>query len=469
MIDGTHKELCYKPAYELRRMIDEKKISIEELTRSFLERIEKVNPSVNAIVAFRPESAIQEAKALDAREGNRDLPLFGIPLTVKDLNETIDMPTTLGSTILKEFYPGYEALIITWLKEAGAIVLGKTNTPEFGLLAVADNKLFGPTRNPWNLEHTSGGSSGGAGAAIAAGISPLSQGNDGGGSLRIPAFCNGIYSIKPTRGRVPWAPGSYEFWAGIATNGPMARTVKDAALMLDVIGKPVVGEPYGVPEPKEPFVSACDRKPPKLRLAYTTNPPHGHVDDEVKEKFMEGVKVFESLGHTVVEATPDLSGLRKIFMCIVSVNTANTFKTFQIPEDKYDELMSNSLQLGLQGLEVSGVDYNEAVISARLKSAQIMSFWQDYDFLLTPTLTQLSPRIDTMSRILNTEALDWLAFTYPFNITGQPAVSLPCGWSKDENLPVGLQIIGPTASEENLISLSAQFEATRPWHDLYPT
>ncbi len=467
-MDKIHAELCYKPAVELRRMVVDKEISAEELTRCFLERIEKVNPAINALVALRAEAALEEARALDEQKEGRDAPLFGVPLTVKDLNEKLGMPTTFGSKILKDFTVDYEALIITRLKEAGGIVLGKTNTPEFGLLAVTDNKLFGATRNPWNLSHTAGGSSGGAGAAIAAGISPLSQGNDGGGSLRIPAFCCGIYSIKPTRGRVTWAPASHEFWAGIATNGPMARTVRDAALMLDVIGGPVVGEPYGLPQPPEPFINACDKEPPKYRFAYTTSPPHGEVGPEVKRIFMEGVKTLESLGHQVEEASPDLTGLQDLFMCIIYVNTATTFRMLQIPPEMYEELTSNALQLAFKGLDVSGVEYNEAVIQTRMRSAEIMGFWQDYDFLLTPTLTQLAPRIDEMSLILDHKALDWLAFTYPFNLTGQPAVSLPCGWSQEENLPVGLQIVGPTASEDRLISLSAQFEAARPWHSRYP-
>lgn len=467
-MDKIHAELCYKSAVELRKMVVEKKISAEELTRCFLERIEKVNPKINALVAQRADAALKEARALDEKKEGRDAPLFGVPVTVKDLNETLDMPTTFGSTLLKDFMTDFEALIITRMKEAGAIVLGKTNTPEFGLLAVTDNKLFGATRNPWNLDHTSGGSSGGAGAAIAAGISPLSQGNDGGGSLRIPAFCCGIYSIKPTRGRVPWAPVSHEFWAGIATNGPMARTVRDAALMLDVIAGPVVGEPYGVPEPPEPFVNACDKEPPKYRFAYTATPPHGEVEPEVKKIFMEGVKTLESLGHQVEEASPDLTNLQDLFMYIIYVNTASTFKMLQIPNEMYDQLTSNALQLAMKGFDISGVEYNDTVVQTRMRSAQIMEFWQNYDFLLTPTLTQLAPRIDEMSRILDYKALDWLAFTYPFNLTGQPAVSLPCGWSEKENLPVGLQIVGPTASEDKLISLSAQFEAARPWHNRFP-
>ncbi len=467
-MEKLHADLCFKPALELRKMIKEKEISVEELTRSFLERIEKVDPKINALVAQRAEAALKEAKALDEKQEGRDAPLFGVPLTVKDLNETLDMPTTFGSRLLKDFVTDFEALVITRMKEAGGIFLGKTNTPEFGLLAVTDNKLFGATRNPWNLEHTAGGSSGGAGAAIAAGISPLSQGNDGGGSLRIPAFCCGIYSIKPTRGRVPWAPVSHEFWAGIATNGPMARTVRDAALMLDVISGPVVGEPYGVPLPSEPFLKACEKEPPKYRFAYTTSPPHGEVGPEVKKVFMEGVKTLESLGHHVEEASPDLTELQDIFMCIIKVNTASTFKMLQIPLDMHDELTSNALQLAIQGFDISGVEYNDAVIQARMRSAQIMEFWQKYDFFLTPTLTQLPPKIDEMSRILDYEALDWLAFTYPFNLTGQPAVSLPCGWSEKGNLPVGLQIVGPTASEDRLISLSAQFESASPWQDRQP-
>lgn len=470
MIAGSRDDLCYTPAVELRRMLQDRSVSARELMASLLERIEEVNSSLNAIVALRAEGALEDAARFDARRDDQTGLIAGVPFTAKDLNETLELPTTHGSRAFREHQAGFEAVVVARLKQAGGILVGKTNTPEFGLRATTENLLFGTSRNPWNLEHNPGGSSGGAGAAIAAGISPLSLGGDGGGSIRNPGSCNAVVGLKPTRGRVPSAPAAYELWSGLATHGPLARTVRDTALMLDVMSGPVVGEPYGMPRPEESFLSACDRRVPRLRLAYTVTPGHGSVDPEVKEAVHRAAQVFEELGHEVQDAGPDLGGLREAFITIVAAQAAALMPS--IPEPRLADLESSTLALMVRGQALTAADYCAAVDLVRKGSARIMQFWERYDVLLTPTMTQLPPRVGALpsSDDLETrwrETTDLGAFTYPFNMSGQPGLSVPAEWSR-EGLPIGVQLVGRYGAEADLLAMAARYEEASPWADRRP-
>jgi amidase len=463
-------DVTYNGINNLRASIDKGELSPTEILKMTFDRIARVNPVVNAIVALREDAALAEAIALENLDVKKHGPLYGIPFLAKDLNETKDMLTTLGSRAFRENKTDFEAVVISRLRVAGGILIGKTNTPEFGLRPTTENKLFGATKNPWNPAYSPGGSTGGGAAALACGMVPIAQGNDGGGSCRIPASCCAVVGLKPTRGRVPWAPAAFEYWAGLATNGPMARTVKDAALMLDVMSGPVVGEPYNAQPPQTTFHDACRRAPRRLRLAYWTHPSHGSIDPEVKETFFSALDCFSSMGHELEEDDPGLHGFRDAFVTIIASNTAALARI--VPPDLLDELESSTLLLIKEGLRLSAAEYCMAVNTIRNESARVMTFWDQYDFLLTPTLTQLPPRLGAMPtkwdlKTIWTEYLDWLAFTYPFNCTGQPAISLPCGWSKAKGLPIGLQIIGRFGNDEGVLSLASQFEEARPWHHSY--
>jgi amidase len=473
MDNRREMELGYTSALELRVLLDEGTVSAEEVLVAVLERHEETHAALNAVVAERTDAALAEARALDALPHAERGPLHGIPWTAKDLVETKDMPLTLGSLPFagsRDF--DYDSVMVAKLKAAGGILWAKTNTPEFGLRPTTENRVYGVTNNPWNVEHTPGGSSGGAAACAAAGLGPLHAGSDGGGSVRIPASCCGVFAAKTTRGRVSSAPIAYEFWAGVTTSGPITRTVRDAALMLDVIAGPVTGDPYQVPAPETSFLEACDVDRGPLRLAWTADPPRGSIDPDVREAFLAALSVFEELGHELVEASPELASLADPWLRIVEANSSS-FAAW-IPDAQLAQLEPSTLAMFKRGFAMPAPDYCMSVHVGRNEAARVMQWFdeQRVDALLTPTLTRSAPRHGTMpsGEDYDTrwrEYLDWLSWCYPFNMTGQPAFSLPCGWSSD-GLPIGLQIVGPQAAEERLFSLAADFEEARPWASSKP-
>jgi amidase/aspartyl-tRNA(Asn)/glutamyl-tRNA(Gln) amidotransferase subunit A len=463
-------DLCYTPAVELRDAIRSRELSARELVESVLDRLERVDAQLNAVVARRPESALAEAERESAHPS--DGALAGIPVTVKDLNETLDMPTTYGSAVFRDNVAEVEALVVTRMRAAGAIVIGKTNTPEYGLRPTTENSVYGATHNPWDLDRTPGGSSGGAAAAVAAGISPLAQAADGGGSCRVPASCCGVVGIKPTRGRVPWAPTAYEYWLGLATNGPIARTVRDAALLLDVLSGPVVGEPYGVPNPERPFLEACAEPPPRRKLGFFCATPDGDVDPQVRDALLDAVATFESLGHDVVEIDSGLGALdARRWLACAEANTASVIADV-VPGERLPELEASTLAMAQRGWQIGAADYCSSASYVRQAAAELLRRWAGYDALLMPTLPSLPPRQGTLPSsedydVRWREYLHFLAFTSPFNVTGQPAISVPSGWSA-EGMPVGLQIACRPGEEAAMLQLAASFEEARPWLDRRP-
>ncbi|MFD4027197.1 amidase [Streptomyces sp. NPDC058576] len=460
----------FLPASELRDLIRDKELSALEVTEAVLGRLEEVNPRLNAVTAVRAEGALADARAADALPPEERGPLHGVPFTVKDAHESAQLPTAYGSRPFTGYRPGFDSEVVARLRRAGGILVGSTNMPEFGLRITTDNRAFPPTRNPWNTEHGPAGSSGGAAAAVAAGIGPLALAADGAGSVRAPASACGVVGLKPTRGRIPWAPASQEQWAGYVSSGPMARTVGDTALMLDVMAGPSVGEPYGLPARSAPFLTPGPRSPRRLRVAYTCTPPHGMVVPAVREVFERTVSAFGELDVELVEDAPDLGGLLDPLLTVIATNVATMVRG--VPPGELAELEPTTLDIALRGERLGAVDYCAALAAAQRRAAEVLAFWTRYDVLLTPTLTVLPPVLGAVPEGTGFEErwreyADWLAFTYPFNITGQPALSVPAGVAAG-NLPVGVQLVGAPGAEDRLLELAAAFEGARPWAHARP-
>ena len=424
----------------------------EELTRSYLERIERLNPDLNHYVLVTAELALEMAAA-----GGGQGALRGVPVSIKDLVSLAGYPTTFGSRALAGLELPFDSYVVARLKGAGTPILGKTNTSEFGTRPVTEYGLFGPARNPWNREHTTGGSSGGAAGAVAAGLCAFAQGSDGGGSVRIPASCCGVVGLKPTRGVISPGPLFGEGWAGLSTDGVIARTVADAAAALNEIAGHLAGDPFWADPDAE-------SRPHPLRVAFTTSAV-ATVDPEVASVVTAAAEAIRVLGHQVEEAGPDTAAFREPMLAVVAAGMASLLLP---PGADLDPLNSLSIAAGNQ---LSAADYLRAVGGIREHSRRVVAFWDDHDILVTPTLTRPAPRIGTLGASLETaheEYLDWLSFTYPYNCTGQPAISLPLGMSRS-GLPIGVQLVGPPRGERTILGLASQLEESLPWKDRRPS
>ena len=435
--------------------------SAEEACRAALERLEAENPRIGAVVAWDGERALAEARERDGLPHVWRGPLHGMPFTAKDLNDATPYPTTYGSRAFADNTPALDAACIARLRRAGAVLIGKTNTPEMGLRPTTENLLFGPTRNPHDTTRTPGGSSGGAGAALAAGIGRLAQGSDGGGSIRIPAACCGIVGHKPTRGLVSGAPASYDAWAGLATNGPMARTVADCALMLEVMAGPEPGDPYSPPPHDGAFVAACAEDPAPLRIGVWRDPPSGTLDDEIALIFDAALAALTHLGHRLEEASDvPLAALMRPFETIVLGQSAALRQL--VPAEVYDLLEPSTRETVTDGERIGVADYVQAVDAARRGTAAVVEAMLPFELLVSPVLTGAPLPLDSVPPgTPRTErwraSFEWHSYTVPFNVTGQPALSLPCGTTA-AGLPVGLQIAGLAGADALVLALGAALE-----------
>jgi amidase len=428
-----------------------------ELVETYLERIERLDPELNAYVTVCADEARAAASA-----PLPDGPFRGVPLPIKDLNETAGIRTTFSSRAFADYVPDFDVAVVRRLKEAGFVVLGKTNTPELGLTAVTESELNGPCRNPWDTSRTPGGSSGGAAAAVVAGLAPAAHGSDGGGSIRIPASCCGLFGIKPARGRV--SPAPYGGLEGFSTSGPITRTVLDAAVLLDVMAGYEPGDPYWAPPPERAFAEEVGADPGELRVALTTTPPiEAPVSSECASAAGEAALLLEELGHSVDEATPHWGDheLIGMFMKVWQVMPALYDRPVELFEPETRALIEAASQL-------KAVDYVRAAAGLRELSRRIVAFLDDYDLLLTPTLAQPPVPIGALEDddpwVQFANAGRFTPFTQVANITGLPAVSVPLSWS-DDGLPIGVQLVGRPAGEAALIRVSAQLEEARPWRD----
>lgn len=463
----------YIDAFELRELLRKREASPREVTEFFLARIEKLNPRLGAFVTVTAERALDEAKRLEAlpRKEADATALFGIPYSIKDLTWTKDVRTTFGSANYADFIPPADAEMVVRLRNAGGVMMGKTSTPEFGTRPTTEGGFCPVARNPWNREHTAGGSSGGAAAACAAGLGPLHQGSDGGGSVRIPSSCCGIVGIKTSRGRITYAPSHAEGWGGCSATGPMTRTVRDAAMMLDVMAGPVVGDPYWAQPPKKPLVEAVKERPGRLRLAMLADTPLAQVEPETLAAFESACETMRAMGHDIERINIDLSRIMEPYATVV---VAGISSNRIANPDLMDPVARAPWQVGQ---EITAAQYIQAVTAMHNTARELVQELAPYDALLTPTLPRPAVRLGTMpaadpwtidrlGRRVH-EIYTWTSFLFAFNATGQPAFSLPAGFTK-AGLPIGLQIVGRPNDEATLISLAAAFEEARPWRDAHP-
>jgi Asp-tRNA(Asn)/Glu-tRNA(Gln) amidotransferase A subunit family amidase len=457
----------YIEGWELRELVRKREIRPREVAEVFLARIERLNPKLGAFYTITAERALADADRLEKMKPDdaAKLPLFGIPYSLKDLTWTKDIRTTMGSRSFENWFAPADAEFAVRLKDAGGILLGKTATPEFGMRPTTEGGLHPPARNPWNLEHTAGGSSGGAATSVAAGLNPIAQGSDGGGSVRIPAACCGLVGLKTSRARITNAPASAEGWGGLATTGPITRTVRDAALMLDVMAGGSVGDPYTAPAPSRPFIEAVSERPRKLRLAAIRQTRLGTVDSEMLGAFDSACTAFKEMGHAVEVIDLDPGGMLREYPPIVVCACVGAI------EIKNPELMDAAMKPSWEwGRKISATEYLNALAALHVTAREVIEKLAPYDATLTPTLTRPAPRLGTVAFDLKKVAEDiysWISFTFPFNSTGQPAFSLPNGFSK-AGLPLAIQIVGRPNDEAGIISIAAQFEEARPWKNQRP-
>jgi aspartyl-tRNA(Asn)/glutamyl-tRNA(Gln) amidotransferase subunit A len=472
-------DICRMDAVTIAARVKAKELSPVEVVDAVLSRMDKLEPTLHAFCTPTPDLARETAKRIEQSmmAGNDVGPLAGVPIGIKDLVCTKGIRTASGSVAYKDFVPDEDDVVVERLKAAGAVILGKTNVPEFGYSGVGHNPVFETTRNPWNTGLTPGGSSAGSGAAVASGMGPFAIGSDGGGSVRIPAAHSGIYGIKASMGRVPLYPGSRDErypgvsgWEGLEHIGPMSRTVADSALMLSVIASgPDDRDRHTLPAPDFDWNETIRGDLRGLRVAYSSDWGYAAVDPEVRRVVGEAVKVFErDLGCVVEEAHPGWEDPIAAFWGLVALET--DLKGMRELVERFPGQMSPHLVDFLQR-PWTAEDFTDSVMARKAVVNKMWKFMRNYDLLLTPTLAcppfpvhmQGPEKIE--GRMVDPFA--WLAFTFPMNMTGQPAASIPAGFTTD-GLPVGLQIIGRHLDDPLVLRASAAFEAAKPWGHIWP-
>ena len=467
-------DLLFRPAGDLAALVRGGEVSARELVEVSLERIEALQPDLNAFVHVDAEGALATADAVEAGD---ERPFAGVPIAVKDTAAVAGMPYTLGSDAFGDFVPGHDAFVVRRLREAGFVIVGKTNLPEFGILPVTEPRRFGPTRNPWDTERTPGGSSGGAAAAVAAGMVPLAHGSDGGGSIRIPAACCGLVGLKPSRGRISRGPDQGDDF--LVQDGVLTHTVAETAALLDVLAGYEPGDATWAPPPAEPFAAAAAREPGRLRIGWTTTAAIDAPLDPLCERAVsDAAELLASLGHEVEEIQAPWAGqsLLEVFTLVFGTPIAmglffGTQVSGREPAEELVEPLSWTIWKGVR--ERNALDYLLARTQLGAFSRSIVALWSDHDVVMTPALAQRPVRIGEIDAC---SAEPWEDFrrsgqftpyTAIFNVTGQPAISLPLVHGED-GLPLAVQLAGKPAGEGELLALAAQLEAARPWAQRRP-
>jgi amidase len=463
----VNTELCFFPAREIARMIRKREVSVTEVVRAHLVQIERTNPTVNAIVTLTAERALDEARVKDAElAGGGTLgPLFGLPIAHKDLLATRGIRTTYGSPIYRDEIPDIDALVVERARAAGAVTIGKTNTPEFGAGSQTFNTVFGRTLNPYDTTKTCGGSSGGAAVALACGMVPLADGSDLGGSLRNPAsFCN-VVGLRPSLGRVAVWP-SDSAWVGLSVQGPMARTVGDAALFLSVLAGPDRRAPSAIAESGERFREPLDRDFRDVRIAWGRDLGGLPIDRRVADVVASQYSTFVGLGCQVEDAHPDLTDAREIFQ--IWRGFLFLLKYGPLLEKHRHQMKDTVIWNIEQGVKITGADLAAAEAKRTALYHRVREFLEHYEFLVAP-VTQVPPFDVTQPYVteINGQPLptyiDWMRVCSDITVTGLPAISVPCGFT-DDGLPVGLQIVGRHRDEWGVLQLAHAFEqATGFW------
>ena len=451
----------FASALDQAAAIGRREVRPRELVEMYLRRIEKHNPRLNHYWEVTADEALQMAdeaeRTLDAPAG----PLHGVSVSLKAEEALAGHAWTNGAFQLREAMPPEDSFVAKRLKVGRQPILGITTMSEFGSRPLTEHGLHGTARNPWNQEHNTGGSSGGAGGALAAGLCAISNSHDGGGSTRIPASLNGLVGLKPSRGLISEAPYFGELWAGLAMNGVIARTVADCAAGLDVCAGHDLGDPYWT-EPAESYLALAKPNGRRLRIGCTT--AGTEVWPEVKQAVAATLELLSEMGHEVVEAAPDLAPFRDVMAPLVIAASG------LMPVDPNGE-MDPFNKFGFElSPSVSGADYVRAEHQMHTISRQTARWWHEHDVLVTPTVPRPAPRNGEMGATVEaaiTEFLEFITFVQPFNCTGQPALTLPLAMTSD-GLPIGVQFVGPPHGEDVLFALGAQVEEARPWRDRHP-
>ena len=454
----------------LAELVKRREIQAVELLNVVIERIEALNPKVNAVVTRMYDQARAAIKG-----GLPAGPFTGVPYFLKDLHLLYTgVPTTYGSRFFADFVPDHDSTMTVRLKQAGLVICAKTNTPEFGQATSTEPLLFGPTRNPWNLSFSTGGSSGGAAAAVASGMVPMAHATDGGGSIRIPASCCGLFGLKPTRARTPYGPDLGEGWSGASVGHAVTRTVRDSAALLDVTAGPDVGDPYWAPPPKRPFLEEVGLDPGRLRIGLCTTSFNGSPVDRVcADAAQDGARLCQALGHSVEEARPQVNGeeLREAQRVISISNLRATLDARARATGKSwtEQNVERMTYISAKGVDsVSGADYALSIQAIHRTGRHVGRFFEKFDALLTPTMAcpplplgqpdMMAADVETFRAPL----MRTIGFTSLFNAAGNPAMSVPLCWN-DAGLPIGIQIAGRFGDEATLLRLAGQLEEARPW------
>ncbi len=479
----------------LAGLVRKKEVHPAELVDEVFMRIERINPEINAVVTLMRDAAEEEARL------RPDGPFGGVPILLKDaFFECAGAPLSNGSRFFRDYVPDFDAELITRIKRAGLIIVGKTNVPEFALSPHTEPELFGPCLNPWDVTRTQGGSSGGSAAAIAARIVPMAQASDGGGSIRIPASCCALFGLKPTRARTPTGPSDIDALHGALVGHAISISVRDSALLLDALAGPEPGAVYWAPPPKCAYAREVEREPGRLRIAYTASPFMGHrMDPECLAALDRTVTLMRELGHEVSEATPDLDRdplLGAMLIVTTSLLAADIGKAERELGRRATsrDFEPQTWLMTLFGRHHSGAEYVEAYRTIRSTGPMIARFFQEYDVRLTPTLatpplpigwsqphgiddfiarveaavgsTLISELFGAFRSTLE-EIFDFAPYTTLFNFTGNPAMSVPLEWSSG-GLPIGMHFAARYGDEATLFGLAAQLEQARPWQGLLP-
>jgi amidase len=460
-------------AVGLADLVKKREATPQELLAEAIERTARLDPHINAVVVKHYDYA-------EGQIGNGlpDAPFTGVPFLLKDLDLLEGTRTTFGASVFKDNVADHTNTLARRFLDAGLTIFGKSSSPEFGLLPTTESRLHGPTRNPWNLAHSSGGSSGGAAAAVAARILPVAHASDGGGSIRIPASACGVFGLKPTRARNPIGPDRGEGWAGFSCGHVVSISVRDSAVMLDTICGPELSSPYYAPPRERPFADEVGRDPGKLRIAFTDKSPYGEaIDPEIAAAVQTTARLLAGLGHHVEERAPELPADPAAVMG--TITGANTALSVRQAEQRFGRAMTDedfeilTLASAQNAQKTSGTDYVAAQIAAFQISRALAAFFANYDVFLCPTLCAPPLRLgelETMSRDLSHIAPTlrrYMPGTSMFNMSGQPAMSVPLAWNS-AGLPLGMMFAGRFGDEAALFRLAAQLEQERPWRARIP-
>jgi amidase len=474
-------DLAFLDATAQAELVRRRELSPRDLVDAAIDRIERVNPKLNAVITTRFEKARSEADSPALPDG----PFRGVPFLLKDLIcHSAGDPYHAGMRLLRElrWVEQEDTYLAARFRAAGFVFLGKTNTPELGPVPTTEPLAYGPTRNPWDTSRSPGGSSGGSAAAVASGMVPVAHANDGGGSIRIPASECGLVGLKPSRGRTSMGPDAGEGWAGLSIEHVVARSVRDTAAVLDAVAGYLPGDPYTAPPPRRPFREEVGAPPGQLRIGVMLRPPASELapHPECVSAARETARLLESLGHRVEEAHPaalDDPDIARAAITVISTWTtrdlaywsARTGRTIG-PRDVEPMVWG----IAEMGRAVTGLDYIQAIEQLHAHTRRVVSWWHEgFDLLLTPTLMEPPPKLGEFDALPDdpmrgfSRGGAFVAFTLPFNVTGQPAISLPLHWSAD-GLPIGAQLVAAYAREDVLIRVAAQLETARPWRERRP-